>query len=152
MAIKSVLITGCSAGGIGSALAEAFQKRGLHVFVTAGSLSKISHLEKLPNVTLLTLDVTSSSSIAAAVEAVSAKTDGTLDYLVNNSGSRYVMPTLDIDIEECKRMFDANLWGVPVVTQAFARLVIAVKGTIVNNSSIAACIYSPWMSELNRDS
>ena len=149
MAIKSVLITGCSTGGIGGALALAFQKRGLHVFATARTLSKMSHLEKLPNVTLLTLDVTSSSSIATAVEAVEAQTGGTLDYLVNNSGGGLIMPTLDTDIEEAKRMFDVNLWGVLAVTQAFAPLVIAAKGSIVNGSSLASCLNPPWTSELN---
>jgi 1-acylglycerone phosphate reductase len=73
MVKNSVLITGCSQGGIGFSLAESFQKRGLHVFATARSISKMAHLADLPNVTLLTLDVTSSSSIAEAVHAVTAK-------------------------------------------------------------------------------
>ena len=106
---SSVLITGCSAGGIGSALVDAFQKRNLHVFATARDLSKMSHLEKLPNVTLLALDVTAPSSIGAAVAAVKAQTDGILDFLVNNSGRSYVMPVLDTDIEEAKKMFNVNL-------------------------------------------
>ena len=145
MAPKSALVTGCSAGGIGFALASAFQKRGLHVFATARTLSKISALEKLPNVTLLTLDVTSPSSIAAAVAAVQAQTGGTLDYLVNNSGGGFIMPVLDTDMEETRRMFEVNLFGVLAVTQAFAPLLIAAKGTIVNNSSIGGCLYPPYM-------
>ena len=147
MALKSVLITGCSAGGIGSALAEAFQKRNLHVFATARTPSKMSHLEKLPNVTLLTLDVTSASSIAAAVEAVRAKTGGKLDYLVNNSGRGFVMPTLDVNMEEAKRIFDVNFWAVLAVTQAFAPLLIAAQGTIVNISSLIGHLNVVWMGE-----
>ena len=148
MALQSVLITGCSAGGIGSALCTEFQKRGLHVFATARTPAKIGELAKLPNVTTLALDVTSTSSIAAAVEAVKAKTGGTLNYLVNNSGSQYVMPTLDIDIEEAKRMYDVNFWGVLAVTQAFAPPIIAAKGTIVNIASIAGHLYPPWMGKV----
>ena len=56
MTPKTVLITGCSAGGIGSALAEVFQKRGIHNFATARDLSKMSHLQTLSHVTLLKLD------------------------------------------------------------------------------------------------
>jgi short-subunit dehydrogenase len=56
MAMKLVLITGCSAGGLGSSLAPSFQKHNLHIFATAHSLSKMSHLADLPNVTLLTLE------------------------------------------------------------------------------------------------
>lgn len=147
MAPKSVLITGCSAGGIGFALASAFQQRGLHVFATARTLSKMADLEKLPNVTLLSLDVTSSSSIAAAVDSVRTKTGGTLDYLVNNSGGGLFMPVLDTDVDEARRMFEVNIFGVLAVTQAFAPLVIAAKGTVVNNSSIAGCVSPPFMSK-----
>jgi NADP-dependent 3-hydroxy acid dehydrogenase YdfG len=146
MAVKTVLITGCSAGGIGSALAESFEKRGIHVFATARTLSKMSHLENRPNVTLLELDVTSPSSIAAALEFVKTKT-GTLDYLVNNSGQAMVMPVLDTNLEEAKKMFDVNLWGVFAMTQAFAPLVIASKGSLVNICSIAGYLNSPWMGE-----
>ena len=146
MTAKSVLITGCSEGGIGSALVESFHNRGLHVFATARSLPKMIHLKKLPRVTLLSLDVTSSSDIAAAVEAVKAETGGTLDFLVNNSGIAYVMPTLDAPIGEAKRIFDTNLWGVLAVTQAFAPFLIAAKGSIVNLSSISGYVNAPWMS------
>lgn len=59
---------------------------GSHVFATARSLSKTSHLKSLPNITLLELDVISQESINAAVKSFTAKTDGKLDYLVNNSG------------------------------------------------------------------
>ncbi|KAL1625535.1 hypothetical protein SLS56_007282 [Neofusicoccum ribis] len=141
---KTVLITGCSAGGIGFALAEEFQSRGCHVFATARSPAKMEALSKLPNVTLLPLDVCSQASIEAAVSAVSAQTGGTLDYLINNAGAVYVMPILDSDMQKAKSLFDVNLWGVIAVTQAFAPLVIASKGAIVNISSLAALMYTPY--------
>lgn len=145
MAIKSVLITGCSAGGIGSALVQAFQKRNLQVFATARSLSKMAHLSKLPNVTLLQLDVTSAAEIAKAVEFVKNATGGSLDYLVNNSGVSYVCPTIDINMEEAKAMFDVNFWAVLAVIQSFSPLLIAAKGTIVNIGSINSALNPPWM-------
>ena len=147
MAPKTVLITGCSVGGIGHGLAIAFQKRGLHVFATARSLSKMSELSSLPNLTLLSLDVTSPTSIAAAVKSVEGKTGGRLDYLVNNSGSIYLMPNLDSDMEVGKKMFDVNVWGVLAVTQAFAPMIVKAKGTVVNNGSVAGLVYAPWQSE-----
>lgn len=148
MAPRTVLITGCSAGGIGSALVESFEKSGLYVFATGRSISKMSHLEQLHNVDLLSLDVTSTSSISAAVEAVTAKTGGTLDYLVNNAGIGYFLPTLDVNIDEAKKMFDINVWGALAVIKMFAPLVIAAKGTIVNISSVAGQLYPVWESEL----
>lgn len=85
--MKSVLITGCSDGGIGGALALVFQKHGYHVFATARNLSKMRALATLPNVTLLTLDVMNNTHILSAVDAVTKETGGTLDYLINNSGT-----------------------------------------------------------------
>ena len=144
--LPTVLITGCSAGGIGSALAEEFHTRGHHIFATARSLSKMSHLETLPNITLLELDVTSQESINTAVRSVEAKTNGKLDYLVNNSGQAMTMPALDTDLDQAKKLFDVNFWGVVAVTQAFSPLVIAAtKGTIVGIASLATVFYVPWM-------
>ncbi|KAE8153660.1 hypothetical protein BDV25DRAFT_168443 [Aspergillus avenaceus] len=144
--LPSVLITGCSVGGIGPALAEEFHCRGLHVFATARSREKMAPLEKLSNATLLELDVTSPQSIAAAVEAVTAKTGGKLDYLVNNSGQNIVRPILDTSVEEAKRLFDVNFWGAASMVQAFAPLVIAAKGMIVNLASVSAWYHGPWLS------
>lgn len=85
MSPKTVLITGCSAGGIGDALAQAFHRRGLRVFATARSPSKIQHLKEM-GMHVLSLDVTDPRSLEAAVETVETTTGGTLDILVNNSG------------------------------------------------------------------
>ena len=147
MPLKSVLITGCSAGGIGFALAQEFQKRNFHVFATARDPAKMSQLDKRPNVTLITLDVTSLSSVQKAVDIVRAHTGGTLDYLVNNAGQTLIMPTLDFDIETAKAMYDINMWGMVRVTQEFAPLLIAAKGTLVSISSASTTVTVPYMGE-----
>lgn len=136
---KSVLITGCSAGGIGAALAEAFCQKGYHVFATARTPSKISQtLSNASNVSVLTLDVLSRESIAAAVGSVAKETGGRLDVLVNNSGGGLVVPGLDTSIEDGKKLFDLNFWAPMAVFQAFAPLLIEAKGCLVNNSSANA--------------
>lgn len=145
---KTVLITGCSDGGIGSSLAQVFQSRGLHVFATARSVSKMTSLEQLSSVTLLPLDVTSSTSIDATVDAVKAETNGKLDYLINNAGINQYTPALDIDINEAKKMFDTNYWGALEVTQRFSPLLIPSKGMIVSISSLAAHANIPYCSKL----
>lgn len=130
MSGKTVLITGCSAGGIGFSLAKDFQRRGLTVFATARDTSKMATLEKLPNTILLSLDVTSPSSISSAVEEVKSRTGGKLDYLLNNSGQSLHSPTLDTDIDDAVKLFDVNFWGVFRMIQAFAPLLIEAKGTV----------------------
>ncbi|RAK96508.1 SDR family oxidoreductase [Aspergillus ibericus CBS 121593] len=142
--LPTVLITGCSAGGIGSALAETFHARNHHVFATARSMAKLSHLSQYPNMTLLTLDVTKPEDISAAVETVSSLTSGTLTYLINNSGVPLTLPALDTPLEKAKELFDVNFWGVVGMTNAFAPLVIKAKGTIVNICSLGGVMPVPW--------
>lgn len=138
---KTVLITGCSTGGIGAGLAEVFREKGYHVFATARTPSKIPmSLAEAPNVTVLTLDVVSSDSIAAAVQKVNEETGGKLDVLVNNSGQNVVTPGLDASIEEGKSLFDLNFWAILAMIQGFAPLLIKAKGYIVNNTSVSGVI------------
>lgn len=141
----TVLITGCSDGGIGSALALAFQSRGFFVFATLRDLKKASELARLPNVMILTLDVTNASHIAAVVQAVEGETGGSLDYLINNAGRNHFMPLLDENIDVAKRIYDTNVWGTLAVTQAFAPFLIKSEGTLVNITSISGYLNIPWM-------
>ncbi|EAT81601.1 hypothetical protein SNOG_11102 [Parastagonospora nodorum SN15] len=129
--MKSVLITGCSDGGIGSALALTFATRGLLVFASARSLSKMSELANLPNVHLLELDIVKPADIASAVSAVKKETGGTLDYLVNNAAQARYMPMLDETVEQAKELFELNVWSQLRMVQAFAPLLIEAKGCAV---------------------
>jgi short-subunit dehydrogenase len=72
-----------------------------------------------------------------------------LDLLINNAGQTIVYPALDTSLNEAKRLFDVNLWGVIAVTQAFTPLLLAAKedSTIMNVCSISGFLYAPWMSE-----
>ena len=70
-----------------------------------------------------------------------------LDVLVNNAGQTFTMPILDVDLETAKSMYEINIWGTLRVTQAFAPFVIAAKGAIVNISSVAASLNTPWIGE-----
>lgn len=149
MALESVLITGCSAGGIGSGIAIEFQKQGLHVFATARDVKKLMHLKDLANVTLLPLDVTSKQSVEAAAEAVrkSEKGGGKLKYLVNNAGLGHTTPLIHVDVEpgsSAREMWEVNYWGVLRVTKAFSELLIQEKGCVVNIGSGAGLVYFPW--------
>ncbi|KAL7935833.1 hypothetical protein V8C35DRAFT_333641 [Trichoderma chlorosporum] len=135
---KTCLVTGCSAGGVGPAFAEVFRSKGYHVFVTARTLSKVPNsLRDAANVTLITLDVTSLESIAAAAEEVRKHTDR-LDVLINNAGLGLNMPGLDTSIDEAKKLFDLNFFGVLAMMQAFSSMLVAAQGCVVNNSSVGA--------------
>ncbi|KAI1277866.1 dehydrogenase with different specificitie [Xylaria sp. FL0933] len=145
MSPKTVLVTGCSAGGIGAAVAIALAQRGHHVFATARDVSKIpSSLSELENVTPLCLDVTSADSVAQAAQAVATSGRG-LDVLLNNAGAGYAMPILDVDISKAQKLYDVNVWGPIRTVQAFADMLIASRGRIVNISSVGAVVNTPWI-------
>ena len=69
-----------------------------------------------------------------------------LDVLVNNSGRGYVIPALDADMEEARKVFDVNFWGVLAVTQAFSPLLLEAKGTILNIGSVVGECPGPLRS------
>jgi NAD(P)-dependent dehydrogenase (short-subunit alcohol dehydrogenase family) len=140
---QTVLVTGCSAGGIGAAIAQELARHGHHVYATARTASKIpTEISELPNVTVLQLDVTSTESVRAAAQAVPR-----LDVLVNNAGQGYTMPLLDLDIDHAQRLHDTNVWGAIRTIQAFAGLLIASQGRVVNISSVGAVVNTPWIGE-----
>ena len=140
---RTVLITGCSDGGLGSALAIAFHKAGLHVYATARNPSKMTEVTAL-GIQTLTLDVQSDSSIAACVSQLSS-----LDILVNNAGATYAMPVSDLSIPEAKKLFDLNVWSYLAVTQAFLPLLLKSKGIIANHTSSASALTLPFQSAYN---
>lgn len=140
---RTVLITGCSDGGLGSALAIALHKAGLHVYATARNPSKMTELTSL-GIETLTLDVQSDSSIAACVGRLSS-----LDILVNNAGAMYTMPVSDLSIPEAKKLFDLNVWSYIAVTQAFLPLLLKSRGMIVNQTSGASVVTVPFQSAYN---
>lgn len=145
---RSILITGCSEGGIGSTVAFEYQKRGYHVLASARNPSKIpSSLTSLPNVTVITLDVCSQASIASAVQAVSKATGGSLDLLFNNAGSSLTCPALDTNIEDARQQFELHFIAPLATTQAFFPLLLKGKNAaIINNSSIAGECNLPFQA------
>jgi len=140
MSKRNVLITGCSDGGLGAALALAFHNADFHVYATARSHKKMVKLTDL-GIETIELDVTSQSSIAEVAAKVSS-----LDILVNNSGTMITMPALDTSIEQAKKMFDVNFWGMVAMSQAFVPHLIKTKGMIVNQTSVAATMALPWQA------
>ncbi|PYH38148.1 SDR family oxidoreductase [Aspergillus neoniger CBS 115656] len=142
---KTILITGCSAHGIGAALALTLARQGHFIFATARNTSKIpERLSALENVQVLSLDVTDSASIAGAVRSVREHGRG-LDILVNNAGTGYTMPLLEADLDRAKAVYEANVWGLLGLIQACSDLLIATKGRIVDMSSVGAVVNTPWI-------
>ncbi|KAM0795811.1 hypothetical protein BDR22DRAFT_882864 [Usnea florida] len=152
MTKRIVLITGCSNGSLGAALALSFARHDFHVLATLRNLVKAASLASYPDIKIIPLDVTSSSSISSYAAAVEKKTGGRLDVLVNNAGLMFVMPLLDTSIEESKKLFGVNVRGLLAVTQAFAPMLVRSKGVVLNIASVynSSKASARWISETLR--
>ncbi|KEF55949.1 uncharacterized protein A1O9_07529 [Exophiala aquamarina CBS 119918] len=147
---RVVLITGCSAGGIGDALAQAFHRTGkTRVFATARTMSKMAHFDGR-GIETLQLDVESDDSIRNCVKELGAATGGVLDVLINNSGVGYNMPLADVDMKTAQSVFNLNVFAVLAVTNAFLPLLLKSAASsrdpvIVNQASISAATPVPFI-------
>jgi NAD(P)-dependent dehydrogenase (short-subunit alcohol dehydrogenase family) len=139
---KIALVTGATRG-IGTETVRQLAQAGVRTFlagrdaVRTAAAAKALQDEGLP-VEPITLDVTDSTSIAAAVATLQAR-HGRLDILVNNAG--ILVDALDKapsqqTLETWRTTFDTNVFAVVEVTQAFLPLLKAAPAArIVNVSS-----------------
>uniref|UniRef100_A0A8C6WHF6 Retinol dehydrogenase 8b n=1 Tax=Neogobius melanostomus TaxID=47308 RepID=A0A8C6WHF6_9GOBI len=114
---KVVLITGCSSGiGLRMAvmLAKDEQKR-YHVIATMRDLKRKDKLVEAAGDTygktlsLAVLDVCNDESVKQCIDGIK---DRHVDVLINNAGIGLVGPVESIPIEEMKKVFETNFFGV----------------------------------------
>jgi NAD(P)-dependent dehydrogenase (short-subunit alcohol dehydrogenase family) len=135
IADSAILVTGANRG-LGKAMVEEALRRDAKR-VYAGTRQSFTHADK--RVTPLTLDVTSSAQIRAAVGKVDA-----LDILINNAGISFQNDLSDRAALE--RLLAVNLFGTYDVTQAFLPVVARSRGAIVNVLSLASLAAVPFDS------
>jgi len=151
---KIVLITGATAG-IGRTTALHLAKQGHHVIATGRKVAELASLKTEAGASAkldtLVLDVTSATSIASAVSAVAALTDGKgLDVLVNNAGFGVLGPTSEISDSEMRRQYETNVFGLMAVTRAFLpKMRERRSGRIINVSSVGGLITLPYFGVYN---
>jgi NAD(P)-dependent dehydrogenase (short-subunit alcohol dehydrogenase family) len=138
---KTALITGASSG-IGEATALHLAELGYTVYAGARRLERMSDLVDR-GIRTKTVDVTNDASMTALVEAIIAET-GRIDVLVNNAGYGLYGALEDVPIEEARRQFDVNLFGLARLTQlVLPQMRQQHDGYIVNVSSMGGKIWEP---------
>ncbi|EXB80858.1 Uncharacterized oxidoreductase [Morus notabilis] len=139
-----VVITGCSAGGIGHALARAFAAEDCLVVASARSVSSMADLDDENTFFLQELDVRSEESVQHALSNVLERF-GRIDILVNNAGVQCVGPVAEVPLSAVQTTFDTNLYGPMRLIQAVVpHMVSRRKGKIVNVGSVTALAPGPW--------
>jgi NAD(P)-dependent dehydrogenase (short-subunit alcohol dehydrogenase family) len=142
---KVVLITGASSG-IGRASVLGFAQAGWRVVATMRQPAKEQELQKIPNVTLLPLDVTSDESVAGAVAAAVDQL-GKIDVLLNNAGYGLMGAFEETDLSKIEKQFHTNVFGLMRVTKAVIPYMRKQgSGRIINVSSIGGRIGIPLYS------
>jgi len=113
-ASRAVLITGCSSG-IGAAAAAHLADRGWTVYASARQLEAIQPLAA-KGCRLLQLDVTDEGSRRRAVAEVEAA-EGAVGVLVNNAGYSQSGALEEVELEDARRQFETNVFGLLRMTQ-----------------------------------
>jgi NAD(P)-dependent dehydrogenase (short-subunit alcohol dehydrogenase family) len=140
------IVTG-AAKGIGWSVAQRLGRAGYRVAILDldAELAVARACELGSSNIGLTCDVSSESSVAAAVQAVLA-TFGQIDVLVNNAGiADQTGATITQKVEAFDRVLAVHLRGTFLMSQAVARVMLrsarastAERGSIVNLGSIAS--------------
>lgn len=135
------LITGASSG-IGEATALELVRRGFTVYGAARRVDRMAGLAA-DGVHVLEMDVTDDASITSGVERI-LREQGRIDVLVNNAGYGSYGALEDVPLEEARRQFEVNVFGLARLTQLVLPHMRAQRsGRIVNVSSIGGKFYEP---------
>lgn len=142
MTAKVALVTGASSG-IGEAAARGLLKEGFAVYVAARRVDRMAALGEA-GAHVVALDVTDDAAMVACIEQIEAE-QGRLDVLVNNAGYGSYGALEDVPLEEAKRQFEVNVFGLARLTQlALPMMREQRSGRIINVSSVGARFYEPF--------
>jgi len=142
MTTRVALVTGGSSG-IGEATALALREAGLEVYAVARRVDRMADLESA-GVHAFAMDVTDDAAMVAGIDRI-VRERGRIDVLINNAGYGSFGAVEDVPIEEARRQFEVNLFGLARLTQLVTPYMRSQKsGTIINISSVGGVIYEPF--------
>jgi NAD(P)-dependent dehydrogenase (short-subunit alcohol dehydrogenase family) len=146
---KIIFITGTSTG-FGKLTAITLAKAGHTVIagmrdIKGKNEAVAKELAALPNIDVVEIDVTSDTSVKTAFETT-LKKHGKIDVLVNNAGVAGFGLLEAFSIDQIRKMFEVNFYGVVRTYQAVLPAMRAAKnGLIINLTSGASGHTLPFM-------
>jgi NAD(P)-dependent dehydrogenase (short-subunit alcohol dehydrogenase family) len=146
--MKSVVITGCSAG-VGRAAALLLDRAGWQVYAIVRRQVDADELgaESSGALKAFLADVTDREQVIAAATRISEHCGETgLDGLVCNAGVGGAGPLEFAPIDELTKPIDTNLYGSIFCAQAFLPLLRIARGRIINVTSGSTLLNMPLVS------
>ena len=143
---KVAFITGASSG-IGAAMAREFARRGAHVVLTARRWERLEALAlevRARGRKALTIrcDVTVDGELEKAVEAT-LEEFGRIDWVVANAGFGVAGALHKLSIDDYRRQFETNIFGVLRTVQATRDALVASRGCLGIMGSVTSYIALP---------
>lgn len=142
---QTAIMTGASSG-LGVVFAETLAECGVNLVIAARRYERLVKLaEDLSgkyNVKVIPVktDVSQEDQVINMVKTAIEKF-GSLEILVNNAGTVCLSPSVDMSLEEWRKVIDVNLTGVFLCARTAAREMIKKKyGKIVNIASIYGAV------------
>ncbi|WP_461041810.1 oxidoreductase [Spirosoma harenae] len=138
---KVILITGASSG-MGKETAKKLIQEGHTVYTAARRIEQMQDLKAMGGYPIQ-LDVTNQADIQRVVDTL-IQQEGKIDVLWNNAGYGLYGSVEDIPMEQARKQFEVNLFGLASMTQKVVPYMRkAQSGTIINTSSMGGKIYTP---------
>ena len=141
MKAKVILITGASSG-IGECSARQLLAEGHIVYAAARRIDRMKGLEKA-GARILKMDVTDEQSMKEGVGRIIAE-QGHIDVLVNNAGYGYYGALENVSLDEARKQFEVNVFGLARLTQLVLPGMRGRRdGRIINVASMAGHFCEP---------
>ena len=142
---QTAIVTGASSG-LGVTFAETLAERGVNLVIAARRYEKLVKVaEDISSkhgvkVVPVQVDVSQEEQVINMMKTAIEKF-GSIEILVNNAGAASLSPSVDMSLEEWKKVIDVNLTGVFLCARTAAREMIKKKyGKIVNIASIYGAV------------
>lgn len=138
---KIALVTG-GGRGLGRIMAESLAEAGAQVILCSRKVEALKEtadkIQKSGHKSLsMALDVTNPEDVEQAVQKI-MEMSGRIDILINNAGTSWGAPALDMPLDAWHKVIETNLTGTFLMSQRVGREMVGRKsGKIINIASVA---------------
>ena len=147
---KVAVVTGSSTG-IGYETSLALANNGYFTYATVSDIQNTNEIERIAHVKniplkIIEMNVDNDNSVKDTIEKITSEY-GRIDILVNNAGYGLFGALEDLEMNEIKKQFETNVFGIMrVIKNVLPAMRLQRTGIIVNISSISGLAGIPSQS------